>query len=193
MNVVLMGMRGCGKSTVGPVLANFLANNLGDRYRFVDLDEHTTRVLGKQSVSEAFASLGEPAFRAGETTALAQCLQSRSQVIALGGGTPTAPGAAELLLGAKASSHASPQGHASARVVYLRASARTLQARLRADPNLHQRPSLTGLHPVLEAPILLEQREPVYIKLADVIVSVEGRTPDEIAHEIASAIATRLR
>ena len=183
MNVVLMGMRGCGKSTVGPVLAGALPadGHFGHPAVFVDLDERTPRVLGKQSVGEAFATLGERAFREGEALALSECLRQDCQVLALGGGTPTASNACAQLI--------SSQSEGRAKIIYLRASGALLQARLRQDPNLHLRPSLTGLDPVSEAPILLAQREPIYIKLADVIVSVEGRTP----HEIAEEIVRRLR
>lgn len=176
MNIFLMGYRGCGKSTIGPVLAKAQSEHYHFACRFVDLDDQTPRVLGKQSVQQAWRELGEPAFREGESRALAECLEHDGQVVALGGGTPLAPGAFGMLL--------DKQSAGQAHVVYLRASAALLQARLRADPNLQLRPSLTGLDPVAEAPIVLEQREPIYIKLANVIVSVDGRTPQEVAAEI---------
>jgi shikimate kinase len=59
-----------------------------------------------------------------------------------------------------------------------------LQARLRKDPANLQRPSLTGEDAIAEVPTVLEQREPIYLKLADVIVSVDNRTPQETAAEV---------
>lgn len=179
MNILLMGMRGSGKSTVGPLLANLLATRWGHEWatpRFVDLDLRTPGILGKKSVREAWTDCGELAFREAEVAALWQCFGDDSQVIALGGGTPTAPGALPFLSDKLAAGRA--------RIIYLRGSTYTLQARLRKDPANLQRPSLTGKDVIAEVPTVLEQREPIYIKLADVIVSVDNRTPQETAAEV---------
>jgi len=105
---------------------------------FTDLDDLTPTLLGHSTAREAFEAAGEPAFRAAEARALASLLASASGIVALGGGTPTAPGAAELIRQARV------QG--VARTAYLRLSPAELRARLEAGGEAAQssRPSLTG-------------------------------------------------
>ncbi|MBY0262467.1 MAG: hypothetical protein K2Q20_08995, partial [Phycisphaerales bacterium] len=85
--IVLIGLRGSGKST----LARLLAKRLG--LIPVDLDDRTPGFAGQPTVAAVFANLGEPAFREAEARALRQALAEPGIVLALGGGTPTAPGA----------------------------------------------------------------------------------------------------
>jgi shikimate kinase len=159
-HVILMGLRGCGKSTLGRSAAAALA------WPFVDLDDHTPKVLGASSVAEAFTKHGQPAFRKAEATALEAVLRTATTpvVLALGGGTPTAPGADALLKNA--------QRH-GALLVYLRAGEATLRARLAQADNAH-RPSLTGNDPLLEIGPVLAQRDPLYLDLASDVVNVDG-------------------
>ena len=82
MIVVLLGYMGCGKSTVGQILAE----NLG--FNFIDLDAYIEQKQ-QASISEIFNSKGEIFFRKIESEAVKQlCEQSDSLVLALGGGTP---------------------------------------------------------------------------------------------------------
>lgn len=83
-NIVLVGMPGCGKSTVGMALAKKL-----DR-RFVDADQVTQEKAGK-SIPEIFAKDGEAAFRKLETEALASLGKESGLIIATGGGCVTRP------------------------------------------------------------------------------------------------------
>ncbi|MCH7962234.1 MAG: hypothetical protein IIC49_07845, partial [Planctomycetes bacterium] len=88
--VLLMGLRGSGKSTIGREFAAASGRT------FIDLDELTLVRLGTESVAEAWARFGESAFRAAEREELDRVLRSRPSgrtIVALGGGTPTAPGA----------------------------------------------------------------------------------------------------
>ena len=78
-NIVLIGMPGCGKTTVGKALAN-----LSDR-SFVDLDEEIVKRAGK-SIPEIFARAGETAFRDLESQILAEVCAQSGQIIATGGG-----------------------------------------------------------------------------------------------------------
>jgi shikimate kinase len=81
--ICLVGMMGCGKSTVGQLLAQRLG------WKFVDLDEEIERTAGR-SISEIFRADGEGRFREMESAALReQCHQAqhgRARVVALGGG-----------------------------------------------------------------------------------------------------------
>ena len=81
-NVVLIGMPGCGKSTIG----NLLARKLGRK--FVDADEEIIQLAGK-SIPEIFAQDGEEIFREWETMALEHLGKQSGLVIATGGGCVT--------------------------------------------------------------------------------------------------------
>lgn len=136
---------------MGRALAHALARP------FVDLDDATAALMNATSAAEAIGSQGISAFRLAETRALGNALKCVTpQVIALGGGTPTAPGAADVLRAAK---------HGQARMIYLRAQPATLQTRLRQSDTT-TRPSLTGASVIDEVPVLFAQRDGLYRDLA---------------------------
>ena len=81
-NIILIGMPGCGKTTVGKLLAESTGK------KFVDSDERIVALAGK-SIPEIFADDGEAVFRDWETTALAQLAKQSGLVIATGGGCVT--------------------------------------------------------------------------------------------------------
>ena len=81
-NIVLVGMPGCGKTTVGKALASLLGKT------FVDVDERIVQMAGK-SIPEIFAAEGEDAFRALEHRAVCEIGAGQGQVIATGGGVVT--------------------------------------------------------------------------------------------------------
>lgn len=80
--VLLIGMMGCGKSTVGRLLAERM------RLPLIDMDEEIARAAGK-TIPEIFAQEGEAGFRARETAALERVLTREDGVIATGGGIVT--------------------------------------------------------------------------------------------------------
>ncbi len=160
--LVLIGLRGSGKSTVGRnVAAQCHAT-------FIDLDDRTRSAMGATTVSKAFHEQGEEAFRTAEVKALRIVIEEAKQtekpvVVALGGGTPTAPGADDLLRSWQRD---------GAMIAYLRAEPEVLAQRLRA--NLGDRPSLTGSDPIEEIATVLAQRDGVYCDLADVIIDADA-------------------
>ena len=81
-NLILIGMPGCGKSTIGAALAHRLGR------KFVDADEEVVKSAGK-SIPEIFAQDGEEAFRQWETAALNSLGKQSGLVIATGGGCVT--------------------------------------------------------------------------------------------------------
>lgn len=83
-NLLLVGMPGCGKTTVGRVLARVSGRP------FVDLDDEVVRLAGKP-IPEIFRRDGEEAFRELESRALANACTGSGQVIATGGGTVLRP------------------------------------------------------------------------------------------------------
>ena len=158
---VLIGLRGSGKTTLGRLLAARRA------VPFIDLDERTIAGSGHASVSAMFRAEGEHAFRAAESRALASLLSDPSaagSVIALGGGTPTAPGARALLEAARASG--------TVKVVLLDAPPAVLGARLSVSPG--DRPLLMGANFAEEAELLGGRRLPGYRELADAVVPTGG-------------------
>jgi shikimate kinase len=173
VKLILMGLRGSGKSTLG----RRLSERTG--LAFVDLDDRTAGAMGAGSVAQAWARHGQAAFRAAEVEALRGCINEEIGVLALGGGTPTAPGAAELLRPLK---RAEPP-----RIVYLRAPAEVLAARLRST-DLSARPSLTGKDPVAEVAQVLAVRDSLYRDLADLVLEAGGMSEGGAIHALMAIV-----
>jgi shikimate kinase len=162
-HLVLVGLMGSGKSTVGRVVAQKAG------LPFVDSDQVIEEEAG-MAISDLFAREGEAAFRDREEKVLARILGGESCVLATGGG------AVERDQNRSAWTR-------SGFVVYLKAGLETLLFRLRKSRN---RPLLQQGDPrtILEG--LLQRREPYYAA-ADLTVRVDGREIDELAEEIWSA------
>tara|TARA_R110002111_G_scaffold221872_1_gene284069 strand:- start:1171 stop:1707 length:537 start_codon:yes stop_codon:yes gene_type:complete len=154
-NLILIGLRASGKSTLGALLAEQLGVG------FVDLDDVTSELLHASGAGEAIATHGIDAFRDGETKALEAVLRESGRVIALGGGTPTAPGCSAML------------GSDTSRVFYLRALPATLRERLQATDNT-DRPALVGSDVVDEVQTLFDQRDETYRSLAESVIHTDG-------------------
>jgi len=156
--IVLIGMMGAGKTTVGRALAERLQR------RFVDLDEDITEVEGA-SVVELFDRVGEDGFRDIESRALELMLEdSEPVVVAAGGGVVLRSRNRELLA-------------ERARVVWLEAPVDVLVARIGSG---EARPLLaTDSAPTLER--LLDERGPLYLEIAD--SRVDGSTDVDTAVE----------
>ncbi len=171
--IVLIGLRGSGKSSVGRALGARLARTV------VDLDDRSAALLREKHAGDAIRKFGEGAFRRAELEAMMGALREEGAVLALGGGTPTAPGVEEMLVGAK------KQG--AVRVVYLRASEGTLRTRLAGAENAH-RPSLTGASVLDEIGVLLNLRDTLYKTLADVVVEVDALGVEDAAEEVVRRV-----
>jgi shikimate kinase len=165
---VLIGLRGSGKTTLGRLLAARRA------VPFVDLDDRTVAASGHPSVSAMFRTLGEPAFRRAECAALEAVLErdaAAGSVIALGGGTPTAPVARALLEAARDAGRI--------RIILLEAPPAVLGARLAVAPG--DRPLLVGADFAEESEILAARRMPGYRTLAQATVITAGPTEASLA------------
>ncbi len=168
---ILIGLRATGKSSVGRAIARLSGG------AFLDLDDAVAAAAGSCSAHDAFIALGEPAFRALEVAALDDALRTgASTVIALGGGTPMAPGAQTMIRSARASGW---------RIILLDAPDEVLGERIRQAPGT--RPSLTGAAPDREVAEIRARRWPTFVQLADAIVSTDTRNPSEIAQSVVSA------
>ena len=161
---ILIGPPGAGKSTVGHLLAQRLGSG------FLDTDTLVEETAGKP-VSDIFITDGEAVFRELERAAVSRGLASHPGVLALGGGAVMDPGTQRLLAGQP--------------VVYLRTGFAAAAQRVGLAA---ARPLLVG-NPRARMKELLEQRLPVYEKLAWLSVDTDGRAPEEIAAEIAATVA----
>lgn len=79
MNIILIGMPGCGKTTIGKLAAERL------KYKFADLDDEIVKTSGK-SINNIFADSGEDYFRELESNVLNIALKENNAVISTGGG-----------------------------------------------------------------------------------------------------------
>jgi shikimate kinase len=166
---VLIGAPGAGKTTVGAALAARLGVG------FTDTDAIVEAAAGKP-VSDIFITDGEPEFRRLERAAVAAALAP--------GANAAGPGIVGLGGGAVMDEH-TQASLAGQRVVYLETGFAELAKRVGLD---RARPLLIGTNPRAQLKALLEQRLPVYGRLAWLTVRTDGREPDQIAAEIAAAV-----
>ena len=166
-HIVLVGMMGVGKSTVGRVLAAQLDRPL------YDSDEMIEESTGR-SVREIWATDGEPTFRALETETLAAALAaSEPSVIAAAGGVVLSPVNRQALV------------DASAHVIWLLADEELLLERVR---NGAHRPALDGDPEAVLRPMVVE-REGLYQEVADAIVSVDRRSVNDVVKAVLRCCA----
>lgn len=161
-SVVLVGMMGAGKSSVGRRLAARLG--LG----FVDADAEIEAAAG-MTISEIFAIHGEPYFRAGEARVIARLLDGGPQVLATGGGAVMDQSTRALIARSGVS-------------VWLKADAEVLQRRTRRR---NDRPLADRIA------TLLPQREPIYA-LSDITVQSREEPHEAVVEEIVAALAGKL-
>ncbi|MGA7974095.1 MAG: shikimate kinase [Pseudolabrys sp.] len=161
-SVVLVGMMGAGKSSVGRRLASRL------ELPFVDADTEIEDAAG-MTIAEIFAEHGEPYFRAGEARVIARLLEGGPQVLATGGGAIMNQQTRDLI-------------HIKGISVWLRADIEVLlrRTRRRSDRPLAER--------IKE---LLPQREPVYVQ-SDIVVQSRDDPHDTIVDEVIEGVAKHL-
>lgn len=169
-NVVLVGLSGSGKSTVGRLLARRLG------WRFVDTDREIERREGK-IVQAIFRDAGEPAFRGIEAGVIREVCSKTHQVIATGGGAVVdASNRAQLLSGNL--------------VIWLETAPSTLAKRLAHTVNHEPRPLLAGDDLATTLATLEQSRAPHY-RCAHRTVRTDERTPREVADAIAQLVRER--
>lgn len=161
--VVLIGPPGSGKTTVGRVLAELLGVGLRDTDQAIELQQG-------RSISDIFMDDGEPRFRELERAEVASSLDSHAGVLSLGGGAVMDPKTAAALA-----------GHM---VVFLDVGIADAAKRVGFD---RSRP-LMALNPRAQWIRMMQERRPTYERLASLSVLTAGRTPQEIATEIAHSL-----
>ncbi len=157
MNLVLIGVRGSGKSTAGATVAHRLG------LRLVDLDHEVEKLTGN-TVKQIFEAQGEESFRKLETRALSGLSGLDNTVLATGGGVVTSAENRRLL-------------RSLGMVVWLRVAAEEAVARL---AGCKDRPRLTRLPAPREAEEVAKQRSGYYQEIADHIIDTDGRTVSEV-------------
>ena len=171
MNLILIGYRATGKTT----LARLIAGRLG--WDWIDADVEIERRAGK-SIAAIFAEDGEPAFRDREAQVIADLCRRQNLVLAAGGGAPMRPQSRRAM-------------RDSGTVVWLKASPETILARMSGDhTTADRRPDLTDKGGLAEIVELLCRREPIYRQTAHLEMDTEGRTPEQIAAEIIEHVKT---
>ncbi|MFF4774272.1 shikimate kinase [Microtetraspora fusca] len=160
---VLIGPPGSGKTTVGTLLAE----HLGVGFR--DTDADVEAVAGK-SVSDVFVEDGEERFRELEAAAVRAALEEHDGVLSLGGGAILDAATQEALA-----------GH---RVVYLQVKLDQAVKRV----GLGSARPLLVLNPRSQLRRLMEERRPIYERLARVTVTTDEREPADIVAEIEKGL-----
>lgn len=169
MNIVLIGYRASGKSTIGRLLAERL------QLQFVDIDHQIMARYDNKSVAEIWAEFGEPHYRETESDVTEQACVADGLVIALGGGTPMQ----ERAFAAIASAHDTYR-------FFLQAPAEVLYERSQIDTaNADNRPAFSSSRSGLdEVQHMLALREPTYLRLADHSIDVASQSLADAAEEI---------
>ena len=168
-SIVLVGMMGVGKSSIG----RRLAARLG--VPFVDADGEIEKAAG-MSITDIFARHGEPDFRSGEARVIARLLEGGPQVLATGGG-------AFMNEGTRAAIKAKGVS------IWLSAAYEVLLRRISKRKN--ERPMLQTENPDETLRHLLEVREPTYA-LADLTVQSREGPHEAIVAEIVTVLAAYL-
>lgn len=163
-NVILIGMMGSGKTTIGPKLASRLG------FRFIDMDALIESMQGI-TIQRIFDMYGEAHFRKLELDLTSKLSNLTSAVISTGGGIVTnAQNTIELKKMGK--------------VVYLKASIEQLETNL--GGNFDNRPMLQNhsLHAILKV------RQSLYEAAANVIIDVDGKSSESLVEEIILALSS---
>lgn len=169
MNLILCGMMGAGKTTIGIKIAEITGR------RWYDTDGVIVDKHGK--ISDIFEYYGEAHFRKLETQVIKELSEMDNLIISTGGG---------LVLKSENNALLKKNG----KIVFLRASHETLAQRLHVD----------GTRPLLQTSTesirdrlsrLMKERMPVYEHVADYIVDVDGKTPEQIAQEIVEMVGEK--
>jgi shikimate kinase len=169
VNIVLIGMRGAGKTVVGKILAGRLERT------FIDMDSLIEQRAG-MSISDIVEKYGWERFRDMEAAVAVEVSGMENIVNAAGGGVVTRPHNVQTLKNGGI-------------IIWLDAGVETLASRIREDsgrPRLRDDLSWTA-----EIEAILEERGPLYYAAAELGVDTEGCSPDEVVEMIMNWLETR--
>jgi shikimate kinase len=167
--IVLVGMMGAGKSTIGRRMAARL------RLPFVDADGEIETAHAGMTIPEIFAAYGEPYFRDGEARVIARLLDHGPAIVATGGG-------------AFMREETRSRVRDKAVSIWLKADAEVIMKRVRRRSD---RPLLQNADPEGTVARLLGEREPIY-QLADITIWSRDVPHERIVDECLAALHARL-
>jgi len=165
-HLILVGLPGVGKTTIGKAAARRLGRP------FLDFDREIERRSGME-VREIFRLKGEDHFRAMESALTHELATAGGMVLSPGGGWITQTSSVELL-------------RSTGRIIYLRASPEAVARRLR---RVETRPLLAGRDPVVALRELYEKRRALY-ETADVVLDAEKLVKQQLITQIVELGST---
>lgn len=168
-NIFLIGMMGAGKTTVGRLLARQSGK------KFIDCDEEVQRRTGV-TISHIFDIEGEAGFRQRESAVIKEMAQRDNIILATGGGA---------VLREDNRVELSRNGI----VVYLKSSVHELWQRTRHDRN---RPLLQTDDPRAMLRKLYEQRDPLYMQMADLVIHTGKQSVHNLVSRLQQELETKI-
>lgn len=165
MNAVLIGFMGCGKTTVGRIVSQYL------KWNFIDTDDLIVEKT-KISISDIFKRYGEAYFRQLESQIIKDISDVDRCIISLGGGAVLNEQNINTLKG-------------KGLVFYLKGSPETIIAHIGDNKD---RPLLHTSNPYNTIKELLNKRHPLYVKNSHYSIDIDGKDPETIAHEIINIL-----
>jgi shikimate kinase len=169
-NLILVGMMGAGKTTVGRLLARRL------KRPFVDSDDVIVRRCGV-SIPVIFEIEGEVGFRQRERQTIAELCGQRGAVIATGGGAVLSPENRNAIAG-------------GGRVIYLHGRPNQLWHRVRHDRN---RPLLATPDPQKRLDELYAQRDPLYREVAEIVLDTGRQSAQTLVKDLLARLEAGCR
>ncbi|WP_212786071.1 shikimate kinase [Ferrigenium kumadai] len=166
-NLILVGMMGSGKTTMGRTLAKHLGKT------FVDSDEEIQKRTGV-TIPHIFDIEGEAGFRQRETAVISDLVGGENMVLATGGGAVLAEQNRAVL-------------QQNGIVIYLKANVHDLWLRTRHDRN---RPLLQTGDPYAKLTDLFQQRDPLYREVADIVIQSGKQSVHSLMLQLVGEIET---
>ena len=163
-NIVLVGMMGAGKTTVGELLATKLNRELKDIDCVIEQEQ-------KKSIIEIFTDDGEEAFRKLESETIEKFSNMSDLIISTGGGALEKANNLSIL-------------QKNGIIIYLKADIEELFKRVK---NETQRPLLKEQDPLEVIKKLIKKRKKFYL-MADITIITDNKSPEKITEEIIKAI-----
>ena len=160
-NIILIGMMGCGKTTVSEELSKELP-----QYTYIDIDSEIEKSTQKK-ISEIFLKHGEPFFRMLESEKIRKFCKENGRIISAGGGAFEDEENRKIML-------------KNGTVIYLKATADEIYNRIKSETH---RPLLKRNFSLEKIDTIMKNREKNYLK-ANYSIDTTGKTPNNIAKEI---------